>query len=430
MAIINISGIRPYAHQKAVIDEITGEKAKGKIVVVNSSRQKGKSYLVSNILLYYALNYSNSKSFYVAPTLKQSKMLYKMIIDGIVESGIIRHRNGQDLDIEFINGSHIYFKSAEQKDALRGFTVTGVLCVDEGAFIQDDVFHLIQAWTNVKKAPILITSTPFVKSGFFWKYFNYGIERTHNCVTIDWSEEKYRKSIEELLPPEKLEEYREILPKNVFLTDYLGKFLDDEGSVFTNIKSCLKSAKIGQNDRLYVGIDWSNAGEGDYTVVSIFNQKGEQVLLEYWNKMSSLRQVQQVQRIIEPYLKQIAVIATETNSIGKPYSDLLAQQNKITAQKLREFSTTHTSKNAAVLNFQTALEKGTATLLPDEKQTREFSVFSATYNHKTRDVTYAAPQGLHDDCVMATLIAYDALRQGTATGNYSLTIRNNKVKHG
>lgn len=428
MGLISIQGIRPFYHQKEVIDVMTGEDALGKTVVVNSPRQRGKSYMTSNILLYYALNYGGSKNFYVAPTLKQSKMLYKMIVDGVIASGIIRHRNGQDLDIEFINNSHIYFKSAEQKDALRGYTVTGVLCVDEAAFISDDVFYLLQAWTNVKKAPILITSTPFVKSGFFWKYFNYGKEHSHHTMTIDWAEPRFRESLAELLPEEKLQEYRETLPKNVFNTDYLGLFLDDEGSVFTNISKSLKTAEIKPGDRLYVGLDWSNAGEGDYTVISIFNQKGEQVYLRYWNKMSPLRQSEQIFRELEPFLNQIAVIHSETNSIGTPYTDLLKEKSPLMAQKVQGFVTTNQSKNGIVVNFQAALENGKATLLPDEKQTNEFSIFTAEYNAKTRTVSYAAPHGLHDDTVMATLLAYDALKQGTATGNYAISIRNNRVR--
>ena len=68
--------------------------------------------------------------------------------------------------------------------------------------------------------------------------------------------------------------------------------------------------------------------------------------------------------------------------------------------------------------MQTALENGEATLLPDEKLKNQFGYFSAEYNPKTRNVTYAAPQGLHDDIVMATLLAYDAYKNGQARGVY------------
>lgn len=430
---IKITGIKPFYHQQAVIDELKEAEGTGKIVVVNSSRQKGKSYLVSNILLYFALNHKNAKCFYVTPTLKQARSLFELIIRGIIESGAVKGKNKTELTINFVNGSQILFKSAEQRDALRGYTAD-FLAIDEAAFISDEIFHLILPWTDARHAPLLITSTPFTKSGFFYKYFNYGLLREHNCVTVDWSDPKYRKSIEKILSAERLEEYRQTLPRNVFLTDYLGQFLDDEGSVFTNVKECLKQAEIGPNDRLYCGLDWSNQyGKEDYTddtVLSVFNQRGEMVFLKYFSKRSPLTQIDLIYKQLEPWLKQIAVITSETNSIGTPYTDMLKEKSPIIAQKIVGFNTSNTSKNALVTNFQVALERKEVSLLPDEKLIGEFGYFSATFNPKTRNVTYGAPAGLHDDIVLSTLFAYDALKNGMATGKYSLTVRNNKVKHG
>ena len=412
-------GFHPYLHQADVIDELRSARGTGKIVTVNSSRQKGKSYMISNLLLYYAINYSRTNNYCVSPTLKQSKAIYRIIIDAIIQSGIVKTKNATDLTITLINGSTINFKSAEQRNSLRGFTAD-FLCIDEAAFIPDDIFHLILPWTDAKKAPILMTSTPFVKGGFFFSYFNYGLEHTHNTVTINWSDPKYKESIEKILPPERLEEYRQVLPKNVFRTEYLGEFLDDDGSVFTNLSQCLKENVIGANDRLYVGLDFSNQGENDDTVISIFNDNGEQVYLKYFNNLSPLRQRVRIVDELEPYADQIDVIACELNSIGTPYTDLIKEKSQILSDKVEGFQTSNTSKNAIVTNMQVALENKNVTLLPDDKEIRQFGFFTANYNPKTRNVTYAAPDGLHDDTVMATLIAYDAYRNGTQMGNYNI----------
>ena len=412
-------GFKPYLHQQDVIAELKDARGTGKVVTVNSSRQKGKSYLISNLLLYFSINYAKTNNYCVSPTLKQSKAIYRVIMDAIGSSGIVKTKNATDLTITLINGSTINFKSAEQRTALRGFTAD-FLCIDEAAFIPDDIFYLILPWTDAKKAPILMTSTPFVKGGFFFNYFNYGLEGSHNTVTINWSNPKYKESIEKILPPEKLEEYRQVLPKNVFRTEYLGEFLDDDGAVFTGIKECLKEAIIEPYNRLYVGLDFSNQGENDDTVISIFNERGEQVYLKYFNNLSPLSQIVRIVNELEPYADQIDVISCELNSIGTPYTDLIKEKSQILADKVEGFQTSNTSKNAIVLNMQTALEKKDCTLLPDEKEIRQFGFFTATYNPKTRNVSYAAPQGLNDDCVMATLIAYNAYREGTTVGSYSI----------
>lgn len=412
-------GFHPYLHQADVINELKDARGTGKIVTVNSSRQKGKSYMISNLLLYFAINYTKTNNYCVSPTLKQSKAIYKVIMDAISSSGIVKTKNATDLTITLINGSTINFKSAEQRAALRGFTAD-FLCIDEAAYIPDDIFYLILPWADAKKAPILMTSTPFVKGGFFFNYFNYGLENSHNTTTINWSDPKYKESIEKILPQEKLEEYRQVLPKNVFRTEYLGEFLDDDGAVFTGIKDCLKDITIQANDRLYCGLDFSNQGENDDTVISIFNDKGEQVFLKYFNNLSPLSQIVKIVGELEPYADQIDVIACELNSIGTPYTDLIKEKSQILADKVEGFQTSNTSKNAIVLNMQTALENKNVTLLPDDKEIRQFGYFTATYNPKTRNVSYAAPTGLNDDTVMATLIAYDAYRNGTEIGNYTI----------
>ena len=373
--------------------------------------------MIANLLLYYSINYCNTKNYCLSPSFKQAKNIYQTIVDAIIKSGVIKSKNKTDLEITLINGSIICFKSAEQREQLRGYTAD-FLCIDEAAYIPDSIFHLVLPWTDAKKAPLLMVSSPFVKNGFFFQYYSYGIEKSHNTVTIDWSNDYFKESIEQILSAEKLEEYRQVLPRNVFLTEYLGEWLDDEGTVFVNIKACLKNCQISSTDKLYVGIDWSNQGEHDYTVISAFNQHGNQVLLKYFNNKSPLTQINIILQQLEPYASQIAVINCESNSIGTPYTALMKEKSQILTQKIQYFDTNNTSKNAGVLNLQTAMENGDVTILDDDKQKSEFSYFSATYNPKTRNVSYAAPQGLHDDIVMATIFAYDAYKNGSARGVY------------
>lgn len=409
----------------------------GKVVVCNSSRQKGKTFMISNILLYYACNNAKTKNYCVSPTIKQAKIIFKTIVDAISSSGVMKSKNATDLRITLINGSTIWFKSAEQREALRGETVTGILAIDECAFIADEIFYLILPWVDAHKSPILMTSTPFVKSGFFYQYYNYGLDNQHNTVTVDWSKPEYKTSIEQILPPERLEQYRQVLPKNVFRTEYLGEFLDDDGSVFTEYTKCYKENKIKPTDKLYFGIDWAAGGEGDDTAISAINQYGEQVFLEYFNNQSPTMQTRRIGAILDKYQNQIVCIQTELNSLGTPLTDFLKERSQILANKFIGFNTSNTSKNAIVTNLQMAFEKREITILPDEKQSRELGYYTATFNPKTRNVSYNAPTGLHDDLCIALMLSYDAYKNGASTGTYSFgfkkgygTPKENKTKYG
>ena len=418
------SGIKPFSYQQAVINEIKDSRGSGKTVVVKSRRQVGKSVLIANLLLYYAINYKGTKNYVLSPTLKQGKNIYKTIINAISGCGIIKSKNATDLFITLINGSSISIKSAEQKESLRGETCTGILCIDECAYISSEVYNIVKPWCDFHKAVTLMVSTPFVKSGFFWEYYNHGLNREYNCVSIDWSDEKYQDDMDFILPPSKLEEYRKLLPKNVFLTDYLGIFIDDDGTVFTDFKKCIKHNEIKPSDRLYLGLDWGAGVESDDTVIVAFNQYGKQVYLDYFNKLTPTQQIDRIEKFIVQYKNQIAVVQTELNSLGTPLTDFLKNRSQLKTiiNKFVGFNTTNQSKNAIVQNLQIAFEQKEIEILEDEKQSRELATYTAEYNAKTRNVSYNAPNGLHDDICIAMMLAYDAYKNGKIIGNYNISV--------
>ena len=420
MKVKQFKGITPFSYQQAVINEVKDAKGSGKTVVVKSRRQVGKSVLIANLLLYYAINYKGTKNYVLSPTLKQGKNIYKSIINAISGCGIIKSKNATDLFITLINGSSISIKSAEQKESLRGETCTGILCIDECAYISSEVYNIVKPWCDFHKAVTLMVSTPFVKSGFFWEYYNHGLNKEYNCVSIDWSDEKYQDDMDFILPPSKLEEYKKLLPKNVFLTDYLGIFIDDDGTVFTDFKKCINKNEIKDSDKLYLGIDWAAGVESDDTVVVAFNQYGKQVYLDYFNKLTPTQQIDRIEKFIVQYKNQIVVVQTELNSLGTPLTDFLKNrpQLKTIINKFVGFNTTNQSKNAIVQNLQLAFEQKEIEILEDEKQSRELATYTAEYNAKTRNVSYNAPNGLHDDICIAMMLAYDAYKNGKIMGVY------------
>lgn len=419
MAIKKYKGFKPFQYQRDVINELIDASGTGKIVVAKSMRQRGKTTLIANVLLYYAINFKNTKNYCVSPTFHQAKEVYKTITAAISKSGAVQSSNASDLIITLINGSTISFKSAQQGEALRGYTSNGIICIDECAYIQDTVYNIIRPWADFHKAVTLMVSTPFVQEGFFWDYYNYGLDHSHNTTTIDWCDEKYAEEMLKIMPEERLAEYQSMLPKNVFLTEYLGEWLSADGSVFVDFKKCIKDTTIKATDKLYVGIDWGNGGGNDDTAISILNQDGKQVYLAYWNNLSTNRQMDRLEKILKPIEHQIVCITTELNSIGTPYTDLLKERLQIsTRSKMEGFNTTNTSKAEIVSNLQVAFEQNSIQILNNEKQTRELSIYTAEYNPKTKNVSYNAPLGMHDDLCIALMLSYNALKQSKIKGNY------------
>ena len=222
------------------LDVLNGIKANSRnsIHVVKSARQLGKTSMLEMLLLKTALTNQDSISIAISPTLTQSIKLYKEILKPVLGTQLLKSQNGQRLSITFYNGAEILFKSGEQKDALRGFNVRngGILVLDEAAFLSDEVFYLVQPFTNVSKAPIVLTSTPLYKLGFFYDHYMLGLNNAKNIYAYDWTDSKYDTS--EFLSPEVLDRIRKQVPISTFLTDYLGQFLDLQSGVFGDFSCC------------------------------------------------------------------------------------------------------------------------------------------------------------------------------------------------
>lgn len=404
---VTYKGYTPRPHQKAVNDALIGKK--GVVVTVKSRRQSGKSFMSLNLLLYHAIN-RTCKSALVSITLAQSRKVFKDLVNAIEPSGIIKKKNEQTLEIELKNRSQIFFKSSEQgTEALRGYTITGILVLDEASFLSEDILEAVLPWTNVYQPPILIVSTPKFKNCFFYRYFMKGYEGNPKYVSIDWND----YDLSEFLDEETLNEYRMMLPKNQFRTEYLGEFLDDDGVVFENFRNCIKAPSVKKGK--YVGIDWGTGQGQDYTSVTVLNELCEET---EWHSFNNLNTTQTIDRLTE-ILKGVRpeLVLCESNSIGTPMTELLANANP--GMRIETATTTNTSKEQMVTALQVRFEKGTISILDEPRQNAEIASYEATYNPRTKNVTYNAPQGLHDDSVISLMLALKAYEQGNRKGIYN-----------
>ena len=396
----------------------------GRIFVVKSKRQVGKTTMAENILLKVAIEHNRTLSCLVEPTLDQARRVYKEMVKAIDETPVIKRKNDSLLELELINGSTIIFKSAEQRDNLRGFTVTGILVVDECAFIQDDIFDILQPTTDVHSAPILLISTPKLKQGFFYRYYSAGAAGDNpNIVSIDFNQ--FDTSF--LLSREKLEQYRTMMPKAQFTTEYLGEFLDSDSVLFTNIKECV--GKPGEGRELYIGIDWGSGAGGDYTSVAGFNENKQMEFIDYFNDKSTFEQARYIADILVLNGGRVKNILAESNSIGTPMIALLKDELEKRGKRdishlVNPFVTTNSEKVRLVNQLQVALEQKAVSLLDDRGLLLQLAAYEATYNPKTNNVSYNAPQGLHDDNCISTMLALDALESGRRTGVYTLGFNN------
>lgn len=413
--------------QQAVMDCFI-EHPKDKWFVVNSSRQIGKSSLAQIILIYSCLKQSNSVSISVSPIIAQSRKMYEDVLT--VARQIIKKDNGSTLEITFINNSKILFRSGEQKDSLRGYTIkgSGVLICDEAAYLQDDLFYkVLVPTTNVNHSDIFLMSTPRYKSGVFYDLYTKGIinaDKDYKIMSFDWT--KYDTS--KYLPVETLELYRQQMPKAAFLAEFCGQFIDSDGAVFGDFKRCIQKTELIPDFPVCITIDWATGQGQDSTAITIGQNTGRHINITdsiAFNDKDTNETIDYIVNLIQKFVNQSVkefYVLVEKNSIGNVFSQILFDRldkyqtnyndnvlyDKEIEISTRTFTTTNKSKERIVKQLITCFENDLISIPKDNKLILELNTFDCKISSLGNPV-YAASGNFHDDRVMSLCFMMDLL---------------------
>ena len=247
--------------------------------------------------------------------------------------------------------------------------------------------------------------------GFFFETFQMGFLDKNKGQITSYDLCKFDTSA--LLSNEQLELYRQMLPKNMFITEYEGEFLDSESIVFGNIKECI--GVNGDYNELYIGIDWGSGVGSDNTVVTALNENTEMVFQIAFNNKSTMEQINYITEYLSGFGNKVKHIVAECNGLGKPLCDNLKE--KIKKIPILEWYTTNQNKIELINKLQVAFEQKKIKILDDDALIAELSIFEAKMNAKGT-VQYGAPVGGNDDRVLSLLFALHSKEVKNKKGKY------------
>ena len=388
---------------------------RGKILIIKAPRQVGKTFFNISELIYSASILKKSVSIVVEPSVFLARKVYNDITKALNGSGVIASANSTTCEINFINGSQIICRSIESMS--RGLTVSGILIIDETCFIDDESIYTLLPLINANNAGLILTSSPFTAEGYFYNMYIKGMEGNDpNIKSFDWSKEE---GIKQFLTEEKKALYKSVMSKNKYTTEILGEFLANDGLLFTNISACIGDA-VPTEKTAYIGIDFATGSDGDYTVLTAINGKGQVFKQVAVNDLTPTKQVDWLVGIIENIKKgyNIRTILAEKNSIGAVYIDYMRKSLLKSNLTVQEFITTNDSKRRIIEQLQTAFEQAAITIPNDPVLINELKRFQATVNPTTKVVRYEG-KNCHDDRTMSLAFAYEAyLRR---LGNFTIS---------
>lgn len=209
-------GVDPDSWQEKLLRSTTDR------VLLNCSRQSGKSTITAVIALHRAVYYPNSLVLVFGPSQDQSREFF-------VKVGRMYRALGEALPadsfrkfgMELKNGSRVEARPGSERSS-RGPTADLVV-VDEAAQIDDELYFALRPMLAVSGGDLMLLSTPKGKRGIFYEAWSNG---------KGW--ERYEVPATECprISAEFLEEERRSLPERVFRQEYMCSFEETEDSVF------------------------------------------------------------------------------------------------------------------------------------------------------------------------------------------------------
>lgn len=372
-----------------------------KVLVARWSRQSGKS-VFAEIALIESMCKPLTFNAYISPTYSQGRKVYKEITQLLENTGVIKKANASTLTIQTIFNSYLQFFTMESPTAIRGYTISGLLVLDEASFFPDVLTDGSEPWSSVimpitkaRKPKILVISTPKGKRGMFYDMYMKAVggEKGYREISATIYDD-------DLVSEEEIEEIKKSVSPIGFQEEFLVEFLDSSLTFFKGYEHCFSEFNYDHNKKQWIGIDLSANGE-DATIVTKINE--DMQVKQYKVEGTLDSKYQQIADIINSTVGlQMAYL--EINGIG---AVMLNEIEKLVSNKskLREWTTTNQTKESAVSSLAMAIaNKDIHFNTIDNELYSELGTFIVKYT-KTGKMQFEAQSGKHDDRCMSLAIA-------------------------
>jgi hypothetical protein len=394
---------RPHLAQQAIKREAR------RFNVLSCGRRFGKTTLGIDVLAPPALE-SYPVAFF-SPTYKMLSDVWRDMRRALAP--VTARVSSQEHRLELITGGVVDMWSLDNPDAARGRKYKRIF-VDEAAMIG----ALQEAWTAVIR-PTLTDYTGEAWFGSTPKGLNYfhTIWRRGQKVAgqvdeyPEWASWQLPTTANPLISAAEVDAARRELPERTFSQEYLAQFLQD-GAFFQNIEALATAAPqaaAAPGKTYVIGVDWARASGGDFTVFAVVDVQAQ--ALVHLTRFAG-----------KPYESQLALLrdlwtafgggalVVEYNSMGGP----LVERLQAEGLPVLGFVTSAASKHQIISDLELAFDRRAITIVRDAVLVNELQTYEKL-ERTGQYPKYSAPDGMHDDTVMALALAWHGARNTVTT---------------
>lgn len=371
--------------------------------------------MACNIIVRFALEHKNASCAWIAPWFRQAKIVYRLIRKALRK--LITYKSDAELRIEFANGSVIQFFSTENHDAIRGNGFHYLVIDEAGDALRDP-----QAWTESIRATLsdtngeaLIIGTPKGRNLFF-QLFSRGEDPEYP----DWQSFHAPSSANPYIRASEIESVRKEIPEDAYEQEYLAVFKEDSAGVFRGIDACI-SGELDEDYEPVKGHDyvmgWDPAKYLDYSVVTLIDCHTRAVV--GWKRINQIDYIPQIEMVSALAARFKAVVYMDVTGVGAPLAEQLKTKSYSLGFRVEEYLFTNASKKILVEGLQIAIQHKEISFPDIPVLTNELRIYEYQMT-PSRNITYGAPKGAHDDAATSLMLAAYGMAQPRGPMMWSL----------
>lgn len=366
-------------------------------------RQWGKTTMSQRLLIDPALK--GIPTAYFAPTYKMLAQFWRDVRDLVAPIVAPGGKSEQEHRLELVTGGVIEMWSLDNPDAPRGRKFARAI-IDEAALIPElteTINAVIRPTLMFFRGDLWILSTPRGLNDFYRLYAMAGEKE-------DWARWHFTSYDNPHLAAEEIDGLKESIPERTFRQEIMAEFIED-GGFFQGIDAAAvvqepEDPEKHKDHTMIAAVDW--ALTTDFTVVAVGCKECGKVV--DWDRFNQMDYTYQRARVASMYRKWgCQGLLPERNSIGEPNIEMLIGDGLYILRgpdNLPGFNTTATTKPQLIQGLAGAIEHGgfkVPVIAADEL--RSFEVMTMASGH----LQFRAPNGQHDDWVMALALLWHAL---------------------
>jgi hypothetical protein len=197
---------------------------RGPRVILNCTRQWGKSTVTAAKAVHEAWTKPGSLTLVASPSARQSGEFVRKAEGFVARLGVrVKGDGDNEISVCLPNGARIVGLPGSE-DTVRGFSAVSLLLVDEAARVPDELYRALRPMLAVSGGALWMMSTPRGKRGFFWETWENG--------GAEW--ERVRTPAAECVRilPKFLAEERRTMGDRYYEQEYGCSFVETEAALF------------------------------------------------------------------------------------------------------------------------------------------------------------------------------------------------------